>query len=814
LNSFKVFLKLLMAELESEVTDIIKEEEMDKNPLDWVPYGAMDKNYSVIGNQASTAEGSLGEKVTNAVDSLFTRKCYEAGIDPKGENAPHSAQEALEMFYGVAEGDPKNITKGQEKEITKDLSIMATTKDCKTWNELGKNEKELNIIIYDCGEGQSPKRLPETILSLLKDNKKGIPFTQGNFNQGGSGALRYCGTEGYSLIVSKRNQKIVEKFPNRNDNSEDMWGWTLIREEMRTGETDPVYTYYAPGGVIPTIKQESLPLKAMILKGKDAQTYLKYNSSCTAGIPYSDLVESGTAIKLYNYQLKHKGPLLSHFKYDLSKCIYDTFLPVNLVDCRKNKFNNEGLFRGLKKILEDDLASSDEKRLIHKDFPLEPYIFNIDDQQVKVTVYGLNQRDNGKKDEKALLDETQPILLTLGQQIQGTMDSRILSNAGLSVVKKSLLTVIEFPNISPTFKKDLFMTDRERLINKRPKKIIVEQLKAYYQNEQKLLDFKESRMKEKLNTDMDSNNENIRTVIEDWVGKNPEILKKLGSGSLLAGPKGTSYGNVKKGARRKKLTMKVSRKTKEVILKDNPTFFTPLISKVDGDFHKSIPQNNVFRISFRTDSPLNFFNRKINKGELIVKYNGNDIRDSYGFSMTKGKLSLDFSKKLSTKRGLNELKISIICENISLEIEYIIYVFVEKPKVKVSVNNEGNSVGLPPFHVVNSRHGIDGLTEETAVLLDTSESGEVYYINEDNKYLKEKLEDLESEAEKVFYRQIFIFSTLINAIATKNYEDIRTKKDKISIDIAEQVSYATSAMARTMFLTEQLSFNMKQIIVS
>ena len=90
----------------------------------------------------------------------------------------------------------------------------------------------------------------------------------------------------------------------------------------------------------------------------------------------------------------------------------------------------------------------------------------------------------------------------------------------------------------------------------------------------------------------------------------------------------------------------------------------------------------------------------------------------------------------------------------------------------------------------------------------------MYYINEDNKYLKEKLEDLESEAEKVFYRQIFIFSTLINAIATKNYEDIRTKKDKISIDIAEQVSYATSAMARTMFLTEQLSFNMKQIIVS
>lgn len=813
----KLLLKFLTAELEKEVTQIILDEGMDV-PKDWLPYGDLEKNYSVIGNQASTAEGSLGEKVTNAIDSLFTRKCYEAEINPKGKDAPKSVQEALKLFYGVLDGDPKNMTKEQEKEIIKDLSIMATTKDCKTWGQLAKDEKELNIIIYDGGEGQSPNRLPETILSLLKGNKQGIPFTQGNFNQGGSGALRYCGTKGYSLVVSKRHPKIVELFPNEDDSTEGEWGWTIIREELRPGDNDPVYTFYAPNGKIPSFKAESLPLKAKILKGKEAQEYLDFNYSSSAGIPYTEHVQYGTAIKLYNYQLKHKGPLLSHFKYDLSKCIYDTFLPVNLVDCRKNKFNNDGLFRGLKKILEDDLNSPEDRRLIHKDFPLEPYTFNIGEQEVKVTVYGLNKRDNGKKDEKALLDETQPILLTLGQQIQGTMNARILTSAGLGIVKKSLLTVIEFPNISASFKKDLFMTDRERLIDKEPKKMIMNQLKAYYQNEQKLLDFKEERMKQNLNSNTDYNSENIRSVMENWVNKNPDILNKLALGSLLAGPQGTQGTGTGTGSKKKKKKKGEPKEPKEVILKDDPTFFTPILSMEDGGFEKNVFQNKPFRISFRTDAPLDFFERNDKKGKLLVKSNGKVIQESYGFSMTQGKFSVDFNKSLTSKKGVIELLIKITCDEIKFDNEYTIKVIVEKPKVEdkgTGGKGEG-SVGLPPFELITLAHGIDGVTEETAVLLDLSESGEKYYINVDNKYLKEKLEDTTSDAEAEYYKQVFIFSSLLNAIATKNFEEARKKdgKENGDIDIAEQVSYATSAMARTLFLMEQLSFNMKQSIVA
>jgi hypothetical protein len=35
--------------------------------------------------------------------------------------------------------------------------------------------------------------MPETILSLARSNKMYIPFVQGQFNQGGTGALRFCG---------------------------------------------------------------------------------------------------------------------------------------------------------------------------------------------------------------------------------------------------------------------------------------------------------------------------------------------------------------------------------------------------------------------------------------------------------------------------------------------------------------------------------------------------------------------------------------------------------------------------------------------
>ena len=49
------------------------------------------------------------------------------------------------------------------------------------------------VNIADLGEGQTPEAFPLTLVSLGQRNKISIPFVQGKYCQGGTGALRYCG---------------------------------------------------------------------------------------------------------------------------------------------------------------------------------------------------------------------------------------------------------------------------------------------------------------------------------------------------------------------------------------------------------------------------------------------------------------------------------------------------------------------------------------------------------------------------------------------------------------------------------------------
>jgi len=90
----------------------------------------------------------------------------------------------------------------------------------------------LNLTISDCGESQTPRKIPITIPSLSKSNKMYIPFVQGRFNQGGTGALRFCGTHNLQLVISRRNPKLLGPDPDEEDSR---WGFTVVRRERPTG---------------------------------------------------------------------------------------------------------------------------------------------------------------------------------------------------------------------------------------------------------------------------------------------------------------------------------------------------------------------------------------------------------------------------------------------------------------------------------------------------------------------------------------------------------------------------------------------------
>ena len=810
-----VFLQLLKAETEQEITSIIEKEGME-DPLDWQPYGNQSSNWSIIGNQSSSAERALVEKITNSVDALLMRKCLELGIDPRSEEAPKSPREALIQFFDIEDGKISNLSKEKEEKICKDLYIMATSQDMKPIKKLGRNA-HVNMMIYDGGEGQSPNRLPDTILSLLRGNKQGIPFTQGNYNQGGSGALMYCGEQGYCLVVSRRHPNIAPSFQNGKDDSLHLWGWTLIRLEMRQDTKDPMFTYYAPNGKVPRFEADSLPLKPKIIKGKEAQNYLDYDSSCSAGLPYEQEVEYGTAMKLYNYNLKQKGPLVSHFKYELSSCILDTYLPFYVVDCRKNKFNNHILFRGFNKLLEDDLKEKNEdNRLINKRFPMVTS-FKVDTQEVQLTTYGLNHRGSGKKNEQSFIRDSSPIRFTLGQQFQGDVNKSVISNAGLGVLKDSLLIIVEFPNLDPTFKKDLFMTDRERLLDKKPKKEIMNQIKSFLNQNETLKDFASEKM-QSIMTEETENDPNVKSALEKWIEKSPEMQQMLGFGSWFLGKgRGSSEDGTIPGSKRPTGGLSVPIPPEQIETKEFPTYFEPILREsAEDEYFITVTKGKRFTIRFKTDVNEEFFTRVVSPGMVTVEHKGIET-DQFNVNIKNGKASFSFTDKLTSKIAETELEFKITCPD-HQEVQYIYQV-----KLKVMANEELNEdnkdqgfTGLPPMKEITQDDWTEDMTEKTGAVFQTNGNEIIYLINMDNVFLKNKLDATKSEGEKEFYKRLFKFAMLFSAMSTKNYEDDIRKHsenaDEIKETIEEAVAKATESVARTFFVMEQLSANLRSSI--
>ncbi|WP_438297889.1 hypothetical protein [Sporosarcina sp. FA15] len=807
-SSKELFFKIMKADLEAEVTEIINEYDMH-NTLDWQAFGGNWSNYSVIGNQSSTSEGALAEKLTNAVDALVVRKCMELGIDPKGPDAPKNFKEALQKFWGIVDGDPRKLSKDSERDILDSLVVMATTKDLKTWKTLAAKEKELSLAVYDNGEGQSPNRLPETILSLLKGNKHDIPFTQGNHNQGGSSTLMHGGKYSYTLIISKRNINIVGEFDARDDDSLNEWGWTLVRQELRVGESSPVFTYYAPNGKIPRFEADELPLLPRIIKGQEAKDYLNYDKSCTAGVPFEKDVNSGTLIKMFNYNIKNKGPLVSHFKYEMGKRLYDTGLPFNLIDCRKNKFNNDTIFRGMKKILEDDEGAKGERKLVADGFPIsadfsvpfiDPFNNNLNlSQRVNVVVYAFNERDSSKKDENSILGD-KPVLFTLGQQIQGGLDGRFLSSLGLSSVRNSLMIVLDFPDIHPSFKKDLFMTDRERLLDKEPLKLIKNYLKAYLEGSDELHEFKNKRIEDGLKNTLSNDSEDLKELMNKWVSKNPSLLKGLMTGQLVVGG-GTEKSPRSRGPKTK--TPKVP-----IILKEEPTHFTLKMKKNEGLYQKKVTQNTNFTINFTTDAPENYFDRTENPVDLKISFEGKEIDSNFVKSMKPGVFSITFTKDFSRKLKECQVKVFISCDTTGFDFNNEFTLIITKKEDGPHPGN--NKMGLPDYREISLSTGYDGVTEETAAMLD----GELVLINVDNKYLKAHLQGLkDSESDGMFAKALYVYSMLFSTISAKasfNSKDTIIDADNAEDDVYEVIIRDTMAVARTLFVTENLIVNLKK----
>lgn len=420
----KVFFNALFScDSEVGVSSVLEDQQLD---LRWEPLGGHENNFGIIENQQSSPIAALIEKITNSIDAILLRRCLEAGIDPKSPAAPSTMSHAVDRFFGAATkswhlGPPR-------RDQAQNIQIVATG-----------STKEPCLLIYDDGEGQHPEAFETTFLSLLRGNKNEIPFVQGKYNMGGTGAIVFCGKHRYHLIGSRRFDKTGE------------FGFTLIRkhplsqEEAQT-KKNTWYEFLKIGGEIPRFPIVDMDLGLANRK-----------------------FETGTVIKLYDYDLPAgtRGALPQEPRRAIDQFLFEPALPIYLVDTAERYPRNRVLqidCFGLKHRLERE-----ENKYVDTKFSVEETDHDIG--RMKITCYVFRAKVEGRsvKETRDIIQteffhDSMAVLFSLNGQVHGHFRPEFITRTlKMPLLKNHLLIHVDCTGLTYDFRSELFMASRDRL---------------------------------------------------------------------------------------------------------------------------------------------------------------------------------------------------------------------------------------------------------------------------------------------------------------------------------------------------------------
>src|SRR3989344_1264267 len=217
-NNKEIFLKLLSIVSSDEIASLIKSDDFfQSGNCSWKPYGGRELNAPQIEGQMKSSSNALVEKLTNSTDALLMRRCYEVeGVAPESGNTklPKTLLEAITKYFGTDE----EINRKRSEWAKQHLVVLAEG-----------DKKKPTITIVDRGEGQLPDRIQDTIVGLSESIKEKINFVFGKYHQGGSAAIRFCGSPSkcFQLVLSRRAESIAGK------GSDNQWGFTLVRRNYK-----------------------------------------------------------------------------------------------------------------------------------------------------------------------------------------------------------------------------------------------------------------------------------------------------------------------------------------------------------------------------------------------------------------------------------------------------------------------------------------------------------------------------------------------------------------------------------------------------
>lgn len=562
INPQQLFYKLLKAESESDVEDILNECDLLTDVEDlWRPYGGFENNFSTVGNQHADATGALVDKIINCVDAVLMSKCFENGIDPESLDAPQSMAEAVHRFFNVPGGRLGSLDARSRTALAEECGLHLVAVGAKS---------RPSYLLIDRGEGQVPTEFANTFLSLNKSNKLRIPFVQGKFNAGGTGVLQFCGSKNFQLIVSRRHPNA----PRSGDEpTNDEWGFTIVRRLYpEGGRRSSMFVYLAPGGQIPSFKSGSI----RVLPGSSQPNQ--------APEPYVEPLRHGTCIKLYEYGWTARSTATTDARYALEKYLQSPCLPLRVTetrDYRANSFSTtvSGVWAGMNGNVESDFPGTGEldvAGLGKLPYYVSVFASEIDSRHIPTGVFFL-----------------------LNGQTHGRLPSSFVRNRlKFDYLSKHLLVAVDCVTMNENAREDFFMASRDRIRQNEKYKELVKQLEIELRNHPGLKRLNAERRLQAINKAI-SDDDSALAAFREILRSDPALAALFSTGNQFVTPRDPRPPVRFDGER-------------------FPSYFQ-LAKNPKSGLVKGCPIDGSASVVFETDAVNDYFSRSDSPGSLYIE---------------------------------------------------------------------------------------------------------------------------------------------------------------------------------------------------
>jgi len=665
-------LRLSQCESDVEVLSVLKEIGVWDDSRYWRTFGDMENNWSTIGNQQSEPEAALVEKIVNSIDAMLMKECLIRGISPESSDAPKSIAEAMETYFNIKGGKLQDISQTERTKLAQQI-IFAASGD-----KPNENTGSPCITIVDSGEGQSPKRMPDTILSINKANKLKVPFVQGKFNVGGTGVISFCGENCFQLIICKRCPEISSE-KDEFDETAGLWGFTITRRELPTegsnrrtsmitylvGLDNNVRSFNADDGieVIPTSKNNSFRT-----------------------------MTHGMYCKMFDFKMPSRlcSNINMNLYYRLSVLLPNLAYPVLLDECREYKAHT--MFRtlsGLNVRLSDHSGGKEVNNVEDK----LSASFNIDGQKISVAVFVFKKTtEKGTEVDVSQFRADEGILLTYNGQTHGNFDRRFYrkSSVGLSYIADHILTIVDCSLISEATHEDLFMNSRDRMRIGNFKKKLENALEEFLKENETLKQIQNRRRAEAIADKLDD--EKPLEEVLSSVFKVSSVLSKL----FLFGERLQNPMNIGEMG-----------SSDKYIGKYNPTFFTIAKKTKDNIFARDAQIGRKFKIKFKTDAVNDFFSREDYPGSYILQC-GTTIYENHWLDLHNGTAILTIPLPDDAQQG-DKYKFRCIIIDTNTDNEFI-NEFEISAVPQIESGGSGKGEQSPPGQKGNKTKSPKGIT--------------------------------------------------------------------------------------------------------